>query len=151
MPRKKKFVIDGVSEKQEFCEAGKIILSSKLKEILSLTDLLFKDDKSENIHALRISLRRFRYVMEIYSICYNKKLFNYVYKKVKFLQDLIGECRDLDVLSPKVEHIAAETKARIPKYFYKKIDDERTKSRQIVKLELIKFIGDKYVNSFLIN
>ena len=151
MDRKKKFVIDGVNEKQEFCEAGKIILSSKLKEILSLIDLLFKDDKDENIHALRISLRRFRYVMEIYSICYNKKVFNYVYKKVKFLQDLIGECRDLDVLGPKVEGIAESTKARIPKYFYKKIDEERIKSRQIVKLELIKFIDDKYVNSFLIN
>lgn len=151
MARNKKFVIEGISEKQEFCEAGKIILSEKLKEIYSLIDVLFKDDKPENIHALRISLRRFRYVFEVFGICYDKKLFNYVYKKVKFLQDLIGECRDLDVLGPKVEHIAAETKARIPKYFYKKIHDDSVKSRQIVKLELIKFIDDKNVNSFLIN
>jgi len=30
------------------------------------------------------------------------------------------------------------------------IDEERLKSRQFIKLELIKFIGDKNVNSFLI-
>lgn len=150
MSRKKKFEIAGIHGKLEFCEAGRIILDVKLHEIFSLVELLFKDDKQENIHALRISLRRFRYVLETYSICYNKKVFNYVYRKVKFLQDLIGECRDLDVLGPKVEQIASDTKARIPKYFYKRIDEERIKSRQIVKLELIKFIDDKYVNSFLI-
>ena len=151
MAQKKKFEIEGINKNQEFCEAGKIILSEKLKDIFSLINVLFKDDSSENIHALRIALRRFRYVFEIFSLCYNKKLFNYVYEKVKYLQDLIGECRDLDVLAPKVEHIAMEVKSKIPKYFYKKIDEERIKSRQIIKLELIKFVSDKNVNSFIIN
>ncbi|KAB2838650.1 MAG: CHAD domain-containing protein [Melioribacteraceae bacterium] len=150
MARKKKFEISGIFKNQEFCEAGKIILSEKLNEIISLIEVLFKDDGSENIHALRIALRRFRYVFEIFSLCYSKKLFNDVYEKVKYLQDLIGECRDLDVLAPKVELIALEVKSKIPKYFYKKIDEERLKSRQFIKLELIKFIGDKNVNSFLI-
>lgn len=151
MARKKKFEITGVYKNQEFCDSGKIILSEKLKEIFLLINILFKDDSSENIHALRISLRRFRYVFEIFSLCYNKKLFNDVYQKVKYLQDLIGECRDFDVLAPRVETIAAEIKSKIPKYFYKKIDEERIKSRQIIKLELIKFVSDKNVNRFIIN
>ncbi|MBU2494805.1 MAG: CHAD domain-containing protein [Bacteroidetes bacterium] len=151
MSKKKKYVIEGISDNLAFCEAGKLILSLKLKEIFSLIDLLFKDDKPENIHALRIALRKFRYVFEIFYICYNKELFNYIYKKIKFLQDLIGSCRDLDVMILKVEEIALETKAKIPKYFFSKIDEKRLASRQIIKLELIKFLSDKKVNSILIN
>lgn len=151
MGTKNKFAVKGLHERLSFCKSGKIILSEKLKVVFSLIEVLLKDDGEENIHALRIALRRFRYVLEIFSICYDKKLFNIVNKKVKFLQDIIGECRDLDVLTPKVKHISEITKARIPKYFYKKIDEEKVKSRQIVKLELIKFIDDKYVNSFIKN
>ena len=92
MAQKKKFEIEGINKNQEFCEAGKIILSEKLKDIFSLINVLFKDDSSENIHALRIALRRFRYVFEIFSLCYNKKLFNYVYEKIKFTLNIFPYC-----------------------------------------------------------
>lgn len=51
----------------------------------------------------------------------------------------------------KVEEIALETKAKIPKYIFSKIDEKRLASRQIIKLELIKFLSDKKINSILIN
>ena len=57
MADKKKFTIKGVKNDLSYCEAGKIILSSKLNEIFILIAELFEDDCSENIHKLRIGLR----------------------------------------------------------------------------------------------
>ncbi len=132
-------------------DAGYLILDNKLQDVFQKINDYFQNDSIENLHSLRISIRRFRYVMEIFNDCYPRKLFKTVYESAKALQDVIGEGRDLDVLELKVKDIENEIKARIPKYFFKKIEKEKISIKQNIKLELIKFINDKDVNKFFHN
>ena len=146
-----KWKITGLETDAKYSEAAPVVLSSKLKEIFNLINVFFKDDSPENLHQLRIAVRRFRYVMEIFYNYFPKTLFKKVYRSAKFLQDLIGEGRDLDVLKMKVEDIAKDINAEIPRYFYKKIERDKIQVRQKIKIELIKFMNDKDVGKFLLN
>ena len=150
MGKKKKWFIKGLDSKSRYAQASRIVLDKKLRDIIKLINIYFQDDNADNLHQLRISIRRFRYVMEIFYDCTNSKLFDYIYVKAKQLQDLIGEGRDLDVLEIKVKGIEEDIKTEIPKYFYKKIDDDRIITTQQIKQELIKFLDDKKVNKFLL-
>lgn len=142
----RKFKVDGLDIKLRYKSAAPVILKSKLRTIHKQIDNYLKDDSTENLHVMRIAFRRLRYVMEIFNECYEPKLFNKVYNKVKKLQDLIGEGRDLDVLEMKVKNIEQEVHKKMPKYFYNKIEDEKRQIRYAIKMEMIKFIANKDVN-----
>ena len=141
----KKWKFDNIDNNTGFFDASKIVLSERHKDVLQKIDDYFKNDSVENLHELRIAIRRFRYVLEIFYICIEAKLFKKVYNTVKNLQDLIGEGRDLDVLEIQLGNIEKESSASFPKYLYKNIADNKTAVRQKIKLELINFISDKNI------
>lgn len=147
---KDKWIFEGPDTNLNYCETAKIVLSAKLKDVFECINKYFIDDSTENLHILRIAVRRFRYVMEIFYSCYDSKLFKKVYRYSKELQDLIGEGRDLDVLEIKVSGIEKEIRVKIPKYFYKKIENDKITVNQKIKLELIKFMNNKNVNKFIL-
>ncbi len=144
-----KYRIDDLEKNMKFCKAGKVILSEKLKFLKKLIEKYLDDDSVRNLHKMRIAIRRFRYVLEVFAPCYKPKLFNYVYNKMKFLQDIVGEARDLDVLSEKIRNVAGENGLSVPEKFFEQIQAEKSRVTEIIKEELIKFMDDKYVNKFL--
>ncbi len=144
-----KYRIDDLEKNMKFCKAGKVILSEKLKFLKKLIEKYLADDSVRNLHKMRIAIRRFRYVLEVFAPCYKPKLFNYVYNKMKFLQDIVGEARDLDVLSEKIRNVAGENGLSVPEKFFEQIQAEKSRVTEIIKEELIKFMDDKYVNKFL--
>lgn len=145
-----KWIIEGLDIETDYRTAAKVILSAKLQDVFDLINQYFADDSTENLHILRIAVRRFRYVMEIFYPCFDSALFKKVYKNAKDLQDLIGEGRDLDVLGIKVAGIEKEINTKIPRSFYKRIRDEKATVNQKIKLELIRFMNNKNVKKFLI-
>lgn len=147
----KKWNIKGLRNNLRFSDSAPIILSSKLRKVMRLIDKYFKNDSSENLHDLRIAVRRFRYSMELFYDCFNHKRLFFVYEKSKILQDLLGECRDLDVLSEEIKNIESGIESNLPPDLFLKIEEDRIKKREIIKGELLKFKSNKSVNKFLIN
>lgn len=145
----KKFKIPNLSINGKFSSSSKIILKEKLRIIHKEIDRYFKNDSSKNLHSMRIAFRRFRYVLEIYSGCYESNLFNKMLSRIKYMQDLIGKGRDLDVLESKVKDTEKLIKKKIPKYFYRQIDKEKVETKQTIKMELINFIIDKEINKLI--
>ena len=150
MSFKKKFKIEGLNKRLRLEESAKIILSERMNYIMSRVDKYFKDDSTENLHEMRITFRKFRYVLEIFYDCLPPKMFKHVYNYCKEMQDMIGTARDLDVLEMKIKTTAAEINQNVPTYFYEKIEYEKKIARQNIKLELIKFIADKEINKLII-
>ncbi len=144
-----KYRIDDLEKDMKFCKAGKVILSEKLKSLRALIEKYLEEDTVRNLHKMRIAVRRFRYVLEVFAPCYKPKLFNYVYNKVKFLQDIVGEGRDLDVLEEKIRNVSEENNLNVPEKFFEQIRTEKSKVTGIIKEELVKFMDNKYVNKFL--
>lgn len=151
MASKKRFKIPGLNINSKYKSASSLVIKEKLRQIFKEIDKFFIDDSTENLHSLRIAFRRFRYVLEIFQQCVETKLFDEVYNLAKNMQDLIGEGRDLDVMEIKVGLLEKETNKKVPKYFYKKIYEEKNKIRRNIKTELINFMINKEINKILLN
>ena len=140
-----KFNIRGLKNKRSFTGASKVILDHKIKIVFKQIIKYKKDDSAENLHTLRIAIRRFRYVMEIFYGCIKPKLFKNVYDTVTKLQDMLGEVRDYDILEGKVHQTEIETGNKIPDSFYEKINNERARIKSILMNEITNFITDKNI------
>ena len=149
MTKHKRFKIRGLKNKDSFSDASKIVLRQKLKIVFEEIELYEKDDSPENLHDLRIALRRFRFNLEIFYGCIKPKLFTGIYESVEKLQDVIGELRDLDVLEEKVHNVEIEIGGTVPDHFYKKISNEKIVLKDKVKHELAEFYFSGYLKKFL--
>jgi CHAD domain-containing protein len=143
----RKWEIDGLNNHTQFCDAAKIILSGRIEHLLLTIGKFFEDESVENIHQVRIGLRRVRYNMELFISCFDKKKFLIFYKQVEFLQDFSGKIRDLDVLIQNMNSLK-EKKIKVTKNIYRAIGEERESLNENLKLELMKFTHSKALSNF---
>ena len=143
----KKWEIEGIDIHKTLCDSAKVILAQRVDYLLAEIQNFFENETVENLHRIRIALRRVRYNMELFKACFDKKKFLIFYKRVEFLQDISGNVRDLDVLSQNMLAIKEE-KIRITKSVINKIGEKRENLKENFKLELMKFIHSKALSNF---
>lgn len=146
MTPKNKFSIKDLDVNKKFCKCSFIVLKNKFNNVIKLSKKYLKDETNENLHQLRISLRRLRYVMEIFVDCYNENEFEYSYKIIQKLQDELGKGRDLDVLLDKINLFDNTYNLNLRQ----NILSEKEIIKQTIKKELIKFVKQKNEFNFLI-
>jgi len=145
---RKKWQIDNLNDKLGYCKAAGLILKNRLEQAQKDIKDYFSSESVEGLHRIRISLRRFRYSMELFISCYEKKKFMILYKKVTDLQDLSGKVRDFDVMKENMDILHKKEKVKISGNVLNKVDDMRDKLHVKLKLELMKFIHSKAVKNF---
>ena len=143
--------IKGLTKAKSFEESAYIILRYRFNVIRKKVETYFNTPSVENLHNLRIAVRRLRYSMENFELCYKKKEFNKMIEYLKNLQDLLGEGRDLDVFEVKIKQLAQENEIEIPEFLYKIIEDRKVESTHNIKLELMKLLKDKEIKNFFVN
>jgi len=148
MSTTKKWEIQELEKQKSFCKAGKIILKSRIDYLLTSIDNYFKDKSVENLHNVRIALRRVRYNMELFISCYERKQFLRFYKKVENLQDLSGLARDLDVFKGNIKSLIEVEKVRINRSLLKTVDEKRHNLENNLEIELMKFLHSKTLKDF---
>ncbi len=144
----KKWQINDLDNNLNFSEASHIIMKNRLDQAKEDINNYFLSETVENLHRVRISLRRFRYSMELFISCFDSKKFMILYKKVTKLQDLTGSVRDFDVMEENINSLVKKESIKIPKKVLKKIDEIRYDSRVKLKQELKKFTDSKAVTNF---
>ena len=102
----------------------------------------------ENLHDVRISLRRVRYNMELFISCFNRKQFLGIYNAVQELQDLSGAVRDLDVFKENINLLIQNEKVRVNKTILQKVEKKRKRLEEELKLALMKFLHSKKLKNF---
>lgn len=148
MSKTKHWEISNLSYKQDLTSSAKIILRQRLETLLSAVNLYFNEISMENLHQVRISLRRLRYPMELFLKCFNRKKYLSFYKIVSSLQDLTGEVRDLDILKQNMISYCKKDKSKTEKINFCKIDIKKNQLQSNLKLELMKFIHGKELKDF---
>jgi hypothetical protein len=108
MGKSKKWEIEGIKKKQIVLKAAKIILKSRLDHLIETINNYFEEQSVENLHQVRIALRRVRYNMELFISCFDRKLFLKLYNEVESLQDNSGFVRDLDVFKENITSLTTE-------------------------------------------
>ena len=148
MSKSKKWEIEELKNEKSFCEAGRIILKSRIDYLLTSIDNYFKERTVENLHDVRIALRRVRYNMELFISCYERKLFLRFYKKIENLQDLSGLARDLDVFKGNIKSLVEVENVKVNRSVLKKVDEKRVNLEDNLEIELMKFLHSKSLKDF---
>ena len=102
--------IIGVKPSRSYCENARIILPQKVEEVYTWEPFIHDEERREELHNLRISLKRLRYTMEIFHLAYmvpkvgakdaavthNERLAEFL-STIIDLQRILGEVHDCDV------------------------------------------------------
>ena len=148
MAKQKKWEITEIKKGGRVSNAAKLIIRTRLSHLLETIEKYFEKMDVENLHDVRISLRRVRYNMELFISCFNRKQFLGVYNAVQELQDLSGVVRDLDVFKENINALVQIEKARVNKTVLQKVEKKRKKLEEELKLALMKFVHSKKLKNF---
>ena len=128
--------------------SSKIILKARLDHLINTIDDYFKERNVENLHDIRIALRRVRYNMELFIICFDRKIFLRFYNRVEILQDISGLVRDLDVFKENISSLIAEEHVKVSRSVLTKVEEKRKTLENKLELELMKFLHSKSLKDF---
>lgn len=140
--------IKSLSKKMPLKEAAKRVISSRVDTMIESIKKYLNDLTVENLHKVRIAVRRVRYNLEIFECCFEKKKFLVFYKKVERLQDISGSRRDLDVLLQNVTMLENEGKIINSSGLTDAVQIKRNDISEKLTLELNKFLKSKSLRDF---
>lgn len=148
MTKKFRWEIDGLSKNISLLSAGEKSLSKRITTLLDSINIYFESSSEENLHQVRISLRRVRYNLELFFSCFDKKIFMRFYKKIVELQDLTGEIRDIDVMKENLLLVKDSSSA----IFDLLINNFELKRKELIEkmsITLFKFTLSRSLKEFL--
>lgn len=148
MSKKRKWEIDELKESKAVASTAVIVLNDRIDNFLETVIRYFENSTVENLHDVRISIRRVRYSMELFITCFDRKLFLRFYGRVEKLQDLSGSVRDLDVLLENVKSLAEKEKIKVSKNLKQHVLKEKGELEESFKFELMKFLHSKIFKDF---
>ncbi len=96
--------VNGIKANRSLGDAAHRILAVRIAEVYSYRPVIHRPEAVEETHALRISLKRLRYTLELFGSVFGDEGERQT-GRVKALQETLGDLHDLDV---RVELIHAE-------------------------------------------
>lgn len=146
---KRKWEIEKLKDSKQYKKSANIILRNRVESLLDFTDKYFQDLSVENLHDVRIALRRVRYSMELFIVCYDKKIFLKFYNKVQLLQDLSGNVRDVDISLENINSLRSQNHIGIDDEIIKKANEKKIVLEEKFNIELMKFSSGRVLKDFL--
>jgi len=148
MAKSKKWEIEKLRKSHNVTTAAKLIVGARLTHLFTTIEKYFNEMNAENLHDIRISLRRVRYNMELFISCFNRKQFMIIYNTIQNLQDLSGLVRDLDVFKENIILLVKDEKVKVNNDILNKAEQKRIELEERLKLSLMKFMHSKAVKNF---
>jgi len=146
---KNKWEIEKLKFSKQLKKSANLILNDRIQSLLSFVGKYFNNPNIKNLHDVRIALRRVRYTMELFIVCYDKKTFLKFYKRIQSLQDISGSVRDVDVSIENINSLVSENKIKIDSAFLLKAGENKYPLEEKFKLELMKFTLSKSFKDYL--
>jgi CHAD domain-containing protein len=146
---KRKWEIEKLKSTKQFKKSANLILKNRIESLLAFTQKYFEDLSVENLHDVRIALRRVRYSMELFVVCYDKKIFIKFYNKVQLLQDLSGNVRDVDISLENINYLVTDNHIKIDDEIISKAIEKKLLLEEKFKLELMKFTLSNVLKDFI--
>mgnify|MGYP000117905966 CR=1 FL=1 len=144
----KKWKISEIKNSKKLKDIADIILRQRINIILDLLEKYLKNKTIENLHDVRIGLRRVRYNLELFLVCYDESTFSKFYNKIEKLQNLSGEVRDLDVLLLNLEKLK-ESGVLFENSLIEKVKENRASFEVELNNQINKFLKSKALKKFL--
>ena len=146
---KRKWEIEKLKGSKQLKKSANLILKNRIESLSSYTEKYFKAHIVENLHDVRIALRRVRYSMELFIVCYDKKVYLKFYNKVQSLQDISGAVRDVDITIENINSLFEVEHIKIDPGILKKAEEKKILLEEKFKIDLMKFTLNKAYKDFL--
>ncbi len=146
---KRKWEIEKLKDSKQLKKTANIVLNNRIESLMISIDKYFEELSVDSLHDVRIALRRVRYSMELFIVCYNKKVFLKFYNNIQLLQDASGSVRDVDISLENINSLAADNKIKIDSGIITKAIEKKTLLEENFRIELKKFILSKSFKDFL--
>jgi CHAD domain-containing protein len=143
MPKKIKWQIDNLKYSKQLKKSADTILKFRIDTFISIVQKYLVNQTVENLHDSRIALRRVRYSMELFFVCYDKKVFLRFYNKIQKLQDLSGSVRDVDITIENIRLLSTENDTNLDSITLIKVKEKKAVLEELFNQELSKFISGK--------
>jgi hypothetical protein len=99
--------VKGIDVEAPLPDAIERIIAVRLEEMCSFIPAALDPAEVEALHDMRIAAKRLRYLLELSGFCFGSYA-SRAARRVRHLQDLLGEIHDCDVMLPRVlEHLDA--------------------------------------------
>jgi len=86
--------------------------------------------------------------MELFIICFDRKIFLRFYNRIENLQDNSGLVRDLDVFKENISSLITEEQVKVSRSVLTKVEEKRKILENKLELELMKFLHSKSLKDF---
>ena len=97
--------ITGVAPLRSYYENARIILPQRLEEVYTWEPFIRDETKREELHNMRISIKRLRYTMELFRVAYQNRsqasgvsIYTEFLAMILDLQEILGDIHDADVV-----------------------------------------------------
>lgn len=88
--------IIGLNPMQSFRQNARIVLPQRVEEVYSWEQYIKDPERRDELHNMRISVKRLRYTMEFFAVSYDNRFSDFV-DTIIDLQDILGDIHDSDV------------------------------------------------------
>ena len=89
--------IIGLNPKHSFRQNARIVLPQRVEEVYSWEQYIKNPEFREELHNMRISVKRLRYTMEFFAVNYDNNYSDFL-DIIIDLQDILGDIHDNDVV-----------------------------------------------------
>jgi CHAD domain-containing protein len=96
--------VKGIEPSGTLVDNAERIVATRLDEVVGFTPKVFDPDEIKALHDMRIAAKRLRYVLEATGDLFGPYA-GEARKRMKALQDLLGEIHDCDELAPRVARL----------------------------------------------
>lgn len=148
MSKRKKWKFKGIDDNTSFSCAGVIIILNRCETLKKSINLFLDHGTEENLHSVRIAIRRLRYNMEVFSSSFEKKKFTALYNLVEHLQDLTGKKRDLDVLLISIKNLSEINGISIDNKFFETVENQKNMLNDTLQNEFFHYLKSDELNDF---
>ena len=108
--------ITGVSPLQSYQENARIILPQRLEEVYTWEPFIRDEARREELHNMRISIKRLRYTMELFRLVYGLSTVDSPYAEflavIVDLQEILGDIHDADVVLEVLADYTSQSKTQ---------------------------------------
>ena len=146
---KRKWEVEKLKDSKQLRRTANIVLNNRIESLLISINKYFDELSVESLHDVRIALRRVRYSMELFIVCYNNKIFLKFYNKIQSLQDSSGSVRDVDISLENINSLVADNQIKIDSEIITKANEKKTLLEENFRLELKRFVLSKSFKEYL--
>jgi CHAD domain-containing protein len=150
MAKAKKWEIKKLQRKHSLKKTSQIVLKNRLNAVAKSTAKYLADNTVENLHSMRIAIRRLRYGMEIFVVCFERKKYLAIYDLIVGLQDQSGLVRDLDILLENINKLKTESGIQNLADVEKEIITKKDILTKGLEINLHQFMENEIVKDFKI-